>query len=30
VLAHGEIRTRDLGGTNTTTELGHAIADHIG
>jgi tartrate dehydrogenase/decarboxylase/D-malate dehydrogenase len=30
VLAQGDTRTRDLGGTNTTTELGHAITNHIG
>jgi len=26
VLAAGEVRTRDLGGTNTTDEVGQAIA----
>jgi tartrate dehydrogenase/decarboxylase/D-malate dehydrogenase len=29
VLTAGEVRTRDLGGTNTTDEVGQAIADRI-
>jgi isocitrate/isopropylmalate dehydrogenase len=29
VLAAGEVRTRDLGGTNTTDEVGGAVADAV-
>jgi tartrate dehydrogenase/decarboxylase/D-malate dehydrogenase len=29
ILSEGEVRTRDLGGTNTTDEVGMAIADRI-
>ena len=29
VLAEGEVGTRDMGGTNTTDEVGVAIADRI-
>jgi hypothetical protein len=30
VLSDGAVRTRGLGGTHTTTELGQAITNHIG